>query len=613
MEPSANKIESPSRIAWTAGIVGAVLLAAVAVILAGDVAFRLRSERTIERGRIELDRYATLLATELHRFDYLPDLLQNHPVVMDVLKQPGDPKRVDDANRYLQAVNDAAGTTTLYLLDLNGKAMAASNWNEPASFVGVDLSYRPYFARSLRDGSGRFYGIGTTSGTPGYYFATTLPRGKAPLGIGVVKVNLEGLQVRPSSAIGDVIVIDEQGVIVLASRPAWQYRTMTQLAPEALASLRDARQYENVELAPIGIKTEEAFGGEGAIISLPGGKPGEERSRFLAQEKKLDGSDWKIVILSELSDVKLYQRWAQVAAALLATSIVFFVLFVLQRRRAVRLQLAGREALARANVELEHQVAQRTQALVDTNQQLRDTQDELVHSAKLAAIGQLAAGVTHELNQPLAAIRTLSENADVLIERSQIDIARGNMRDITDLVDRLSGITAQLKQFARKSSVNLQRVPISRSIRNCMQIVAHRIKKAEVAVDIEIADENLCVHADAPRLEQVLINLLSNAIDATAGIEKPAVRIAASRAGDMVLISVQDNGVGLSEEVISHLFEPFFTTKEAGSGLGLGLAISTGIINQFGGTLTASGEAQRGAIFLIKLPLYRNEPDVRDV
>src|SRR6478735_1794606 len=499
MEQSANKIDSPSRMAWAAGIVGALLLTAVAVILAGDVAFRLRSERTIEQERIELDRYATLLATELHRFDYLPDLLQNHPVVMDLLRAPDNPRHVDDANRYLQAVNEAAGTTALYILDLTGKATAASNWSEPTSFVGVDLSYRPYFTNSLRHGSGCFYGIGTTTGTPGYFSATTLPRGKTPLGVGVVKVNLEGLQLHPSSAIGDVMIVD----------------------------------------------------GNGVIVSLPSEKPGEERPRFLAQEKKLDDSDWKIVILSDLSDVKLYQHWAQVAAALLSTSIVFFVLFILQRRRTIRLQLAGKEVLARANIELEHQVAQRTQALVDTNQQLRDTQDELVHSAKLAAIGQLAAGVTHELNQPLAAIRTLSENAEVLIERSQIDIARGNMRNITDLVDRLSGITGQLKQFARKSAVNLQRVPINRSIQNSMQIVAHRIKKAEVAVDINVTDENLCVRADAPRLEQVLINLLSNAIDATGGVDQPAVRVAASRAGDMVLISVQDNGVGLSEEIIS--------------------------------------------------------------
>jgi C4-dicarboxylate-specific signal transduction histidine kinase len=613
MEQSANKIESPSRGAWAAGIVVALLLTAVAVMLAGDVAFRLRSERTIERERIELDRYATLLATEWHRFDYLPDLLQNHPVVMNVLREPDIPKHVDDANRYLQAVNDAAGTTALYILDLTGKATAASNWREPDSFVGVDLSYRPYFVNSLRDGSGRFYGIGTTSGTPGYYVAATLPRGKTALGIGVVKVNLEGLQARPPSAVGDVMIIDENGVIVLASRPAWQYRTTTQLTPEALAKLRDAREYENVELMPIGIKTERVFEAEGAIVSLPGERPGAERPRFLVQEKKLDDSDWKIVILSDLSDVELYQRWAQVAAALLATSIVFFVLFILQRRRAIRLQLAGKEALARANIELEHQVAQRTKALVDTNQQLRDTQDELVHSAKLAAIGQLAAGVTHELNQPLAAIRTLSENAEVLIDRSQIGIARDNMRDITDLVDRLSGITGQLKQFARKSAVNLQRVPINRSIQNSMQIVVHKLEKAEVAVDVDATDENLCVHADAPRLEQVLINLLSNAIDATVGVDKPAVRIAASRAGDMVLISVQDNGVGLPEEVISHLFEPFFTTKGAGSGLGLGLAISTGIINEFGGTLTASGDPQRGAVFLIRLPVYRNELDVRDV
>jgi C4-dicarboxylate-specific signal transduction histidine kinase len=613
MEQSANKIETPSRVAWAAGIVFALLLTAVAIVLAGNIAFRLRSERTIERERIELDRYATLLATELHRFDYLPDLLQNHPVVMDILKAPDNPRHVDDANRYLQAVNDAAGTETLYLLDLGGKAIAASNWDKPASFVGVDLSYRPYFVNALRDGSGRFYGIGTTSGAPGYYFSTTMPRGKSPLGIGVVKVNLEALEVRPSSYVGDVMIVDEKGVIVLASRPAWQYRTMTQLTPATLATLRDARQYENVELAPIGIRTEDVFKGEGAIVSLPGEKSNEGRSRFLAMEKKLDDSNWKIVILSDLSDINLYQRWAQVAAALLATSIMFCVLFVSQRRRAIRLQLAGKEALARANIELEHQVAQRTQALVDTNQRLRDTQDELVHSAKLAAIGQLAAGVTHELNQPLAAIRTLSENAEVLIERSQTDVARVNMRGIIDLVDRLNGITGQLKQFARKSSINLQRVPIDRSVQNSMQIIEHRIRKAKALIDVCVADENLSVYADAQRLEQVLINLLSNAIDATAEVSSPVVRIAVSRSGDVVLVSVRDNGVGLSEEVISHLFEPFFTTKEAGAGLGLGLAISTGIINEFGGTLTASREMKCGAEFSIRLPLYGNELDARNI
>lgn len=613
MEHSATKIEPPSRIIWAAGIAAALLLTAIAVQAAGVAAFRLRSERTIEREHIELNRYGVLLATELHRFDYLPDLLQNHPVVMDVLNSPDDPKNVDAANRYLQAVNDAAGTTTLYVMDRNGKVTAASNWNETDSFVGVDLSYRPYFSNSLRNGLDRFYGIGTTSGTPGYYFAATLPRGKPPLGIGVVKVNLERLQVRPSSAVGDVMIVDEKGVIVLASRPNWQYRTLTQLSPEALATLRDARQYENVPLEPIGIRTEETFKGEGAIVSLPGDGPGEKRTRLLAQEKRLDSSDWKIVILSDLSDVELYKRWAQVAAALLATTIGFFILFILQRRRAIRLQLAGKEALARANIELENQVAQRTQALVDTNQRLRDTQDELVHSAKLAAIGQLAAGVTHELNQPLAAIRTLSENAELLIARSQTDVACDNMRDITGLVDRLNGITGQLKQFARKSSVNLQRVPIGLSIHNCMQIVGHRFSKCEATVDIQVAGEDLSVHADAARLEQVLINLLSNAVDATADVDKPAITIAASRVGDMVHVSIRDNGVGLSGDVVVHLFEPFFTTKEAGAGLGLGLAISTGIINEFGGTLTASSEMECGAEFLIRLPVYTNDSRVRDV
>ena len=613
MEQSANRIEPPSRFAWVAGIAGALFLSTVAVILAGDAAFHLRSERTIERERIELDRYATLLTTELHRFDYLPDLLQNHPVVTDVLRSPENPKFVDAANKYLQAVNDAAGTTTLYLLDTNGKVTSASNWNEPASFVGVDLSYRPYVLNSLRRGTDRFYGIGTTSGTPGYYFAATLPRGKPPLGIGVVKVNLEGLQSRPSSAVGDVMIVDKEGIIVLASRPEWQYRTLTQLKPDVLIKLRDARQYENVDLVPVGIRTEEVFKNEGAIVSLPGKDPSEPRSSFLAQEKRLDTSDWKIIILSDLSDIKLFQQWAQVAAALLATSIVFFVLFIMQRRRAIRLQLAGKEALARANVQLEHQVAQRTQALVDTNQQLRDTQDQLVHSAKLAAIGQLAAGVTHELNQPLAAIRTLSENAETLIERSLPDVARDNLRDITGLVDRLNGITGQLKQFARKSFVTLQPVPIAISLQNSLHVIAHRIRKENVAFDVRMPEEDIHVRADTARLEQVFINLISNAIDATAGVEKPAIGISALRSGEMVLVAVKDNGIGLSEEVMSHLFEPFFTTKEVGAGLGLGLAISTGIINEFGGTLTASSHKGCGAEFVIKLPIYRSETVASDI
>jgi len=613
MEQSANKIEPPSKLAWAAGIAGALLLSTVAVILAGDAAFHLRSERTIERERIELDRYSTLLTTELHRFDYLPDLLQNHPVVVDVLKSPDNPKYVDAANRYLQAVNDAAGTTTLYLLDLNGTAISASNWNEPTSFVGVDLSYRPYFLNSLRKGTDRFYGIGTTSGTPGYYFAAALPRGKPSLGIGIVKVNLEVLQARPSSAVGDVMIVDKEGIIVLASRPEWQYRTLSQLTPETLIKLRDARQYENVDLVPIGIKTEEVFKNEGAIVSLPGKDPSDPRTSFLAQEKRLDTSDWKIVILSDLSDIKLFQRWAQIAAALFATSIAFFVLFIMQRRRAIRLQLAGKEALARANVELEHQVVQRTQALVDSNQQLRDTQDQLVHSAKLAAIGQLAAGVTHELNQPLAAIRTLSENAEVLIDRSLPDVARGNMRDITDLVDRLNGITAQLKQFARKNSVNLQPIPLGISLHNSLQVVGHRIRKGYVVVDIRMPEEDFYVSGDAARLEQVFINLISNAIDATSHVEKPSIGISASRNGETVLVAFKDNGIGLSEEVMSHLFEPFFTTKEVGAGLGLGLAISTGIINEFGGTLTASSRTGSGAEFLIKLPIYRSETVAQDI
>lgn len=521
---------------------------------------------------------------------------------MNVLNESNRNDYVDAANRYLESVSREAGTANLYLLDKKGKVIATSNWNQPTSFFGVDFSYRPYFQNALTKGDDRFYGVGTVSGIPGYFFSVALPRDKTTLGVGVVKVNLEDIEVYRSTSIKDIMIVDENGVVVLASRSDFKYRTMMPIPAETLAAIRAARQYDKAPLTPIEITTEDVFDG-GSIVSLPQDGPGQGRSRFLAQEIRLEGSNWKIFVLSDLSEVVSLQRWTQLLTALFATTIGLLFLFLMQRRRTIQAQLAIKEFLASANIELESQVTQRTQALVEANQQLREAQEVLVHSAKLAAIGQLAAGITHELHQPVAAIRMLSESAGVLIRRSQSSVASDNLQIILDLTGRMNAIIGRLKQFSRKSESVFQPVQIIDSIDHSTQILASKLRGTCARIEFQRPDQEMHVFADPVRLEQVFINLISNAIDAVAGVVRPSIEIVAWQGEDSVFVSVRDNGVGLSDNVVAHLFEPFFTTKEAGAGLGLGLAISIGIVREFGGTLSASNLNRGGAEFIIKLPL----------
>jgi C4-dicarboxylate-specific signal transduction histidine kinase len=595
-----------------AGVIGLCALAAAIVVIAGGIAFRYGAERAFERGRIDAERYTTQLTTEFHRFDYLSNLLVEHPAVINVLNETGRKDYVDAANRYLESVSGAAGTSNLYLLDKTGKVIATSNWNQPTSFFGIDFSYRPYFQNAMTKGEDRFYGIGTVSGTPGYFFAVALPRDKTTLGVGVVKVNLEDIGIYRSASIKDILIVDENGVVVLASRPEFKYRAMMPIPGELLTTIRATRQYDKAPLTSIDIATEDVFDG-GSIVSLPEDASGESRSRFLAQEIRLEGSSWKIVVLSDLSEVVSLQRWTQLITALFATTIGFLILFLMQRRRTIQAQLAMKDFLARANIELEAQVTERTQALVEANQQLREAQEVLVHSAKLAAIGQLAAGITHELHQPVAAIRMLSENAGVLIRRSQSGVASDNLQAILDLTGRMNKIIGRLKQFSRKSRSELQAVSIVDSINNSRQILASKVQATRVKIDFRWPDQQMQVFADPIRIEQIFINLISNAIDAVASVDRPAIEIVAWQDEDSIFVSAADNGAGLSDDALAHLFEPFFTTKEAGAGLGLGLAISIGIVREFGGTLSASNLDRGGAEFIVKLPLLVRSREMIEV
>jgi two-component system C4-dicarboxylate transport sensor histidine kinase DctB len=610
-----------------AALVAFAILVCGAAFLAYQASLAAGMAELEATGRHRLDLYVASLEREIDKYAYFPTTLGLERDVLALLEAPApSPERADPVNRYLEQLSERAGTFSIYILDRAGRVVASSNWRRPDSFVGEDLSFRPYFRQALAQGSGRFFGIGTTRGEPGYYLSSAIAGGGETLGVAVVKVGLDQLEDSWTTVEAPALVSDENGVVILSSVPAWKFSTLRALDDAARRALDRSLQYNGRALRPLGIETLAVRNDSARLVRLAGPKPGLRQDHagamplagvFLAQTRPLPGTPWRITVLSPQREVR---SMALNRAALAGVGAAFLFLLGLtleQRRRHLRDRLAAQAALQRAHDELERKVVERTADLSSANallqrevaertaaeRTLRAAQDELVQAGKLAVIGQMAAGVAHELNQPLAALRTLSGNARKFLARGREDAASGNLERIDELVDRMGQLTAQLKSFARKSTGQKRAVPVRRAIDNALFLLEQRLRQAQVVPRVELPQEELCAWCDANRLEQVLVNLVRNALDAMEGSPAPALEISARCHGREVEIRVRDRGPGISDEAAARLFEPFFTTKEAVSGLGLGLAISAGIAADFDGSLSGANHPEGGAVFTLSLPM----------
>jgi two-component system C4-dicarboxylate transport sensor histidine kinase DctB len=561
-----------------------------------------------------LDLYATSLEGELAKYDYLPTILPLAPTVIELLRRPEDGALAAAVNHYLEQLNQRARSTAVYVLDLNGTVVAASNWNEPISFIGMDLSYRPYFQDTLRRGSGRFYGIGTTSGEPGYFFAHAIRFEDQLLGVATVKVSLNTLEQTWVPGSERVYVTDTNGVIILASVPEWKFKATGNLPEDQLAQLNAARQYDRVTLEPIRFVVRRGLDDNASIIGV--GSNGPDQPEFLTVSKDLPEITWRITMIADLDDVGAITRNATIVAGLGYGCVLLTGLYLEQRRRTMRQKLAAKETLQRAHDQLERRVDERTADLITINErlrqevdereraerELREALDELVQAGKLAVLGQMAAGITHELNQPLATLRILSDNTAIFLQRAQPEQAKENLKLMAEMIDRMGQITGQLRTFARKSPNWREPVPVHRCIANALFLLDERLCRHNITVDFSGVPENVTALCNANRLEQVLVNLFGNAIDAMADVPERRLTVTAEGYKGGVCIRVRDSGTGISDTVMPRLFEPFFTTKEAGQGLGLGLVISAGIVREFGGTLKVENAPGNGAEFTVELP-----------
>ncbi|HRD65419.1 MAG TPA: ATP-binding protein [Candidatus Competibacter sp.] len=577
------------------------------------------------KGVHQLELYANGLQSELDRFLYVPGLVELARDVLAVIEAPVDALRRQNANAYLERLNERAGTNVIYVLDVSGKVLASSNWQQPDSFVGMDFSFRPYFQIASHGERGRFFGVGTTSGQPGYYFSHPIRRDGKLAGVAAVKVSLDRVEQSWSGGEEGVLLADGHGVVVLASEPAWKFTTLRPLDEHTRAELLRTRQFDRKTLRRLDLNVIDELGSGLRIVSLSESsatgtfhKPAQE---FLAQIRPMANSDWELMVLSKLDPVRVAALGDSMLAGVVAAFGWMLLLYLNERRRNIKVSLAAKEALERAYGELERRVRERTTDLTAANarlqaeieererteRHLQTTENELVQAGKLAVLGQLSTGITHELNQPLAALRTLSDNTIKFLQRGDLETAQANLTTIGQLVERMGHITGQLKVFARKAPSQPRLVEAHKAIRNALLLLNPRIRKEGVHLELDCPERSPTIFCDQNRLEQVLINLIGNALDATKTSEAKRLWVGCETDGDRVVIRVRDGGSGLTEEAKRRLFEPFFTTKEPGAGLGLGLAISSGIVRECGGTLFGDNHPEGGAIFCLELPLVPAE------
>ncbi len=549
----------------------------------------------------------------LNRYQALPALIADHDDIRELATRPRDRPLREAVNAYLKDINALLNSSDIYVITPDGDTIAASNYDGPTSFVGQNFSYRPYFQEALRGQQSRFYALGTTSLKRGYYFGSPIRVGDDIRGVIVFKVDIESIEASWQGGEYKIFVSDPEGIIFMSGTPEWLYASVLPLTPERLARTETSRRYANATLRALPVARTSLTDHD--LMTIASSDTSRE---YLLLSQYMADADWTVNVLTDTASVRT-QALTTVIAALLLLCLTGLAAAILWQRRSRLNERISMQAeaqaelerrvdertadLARVNVQIEEEVAERRQ----TEQQLRRTQADLIQAGKLAGLGQMSAALSHEFNQPLAAAKTYADSAALLIERGRAEEASDNIRRISGLVDRMAAISRHLRNFARKPNEKLGPVLIEDVVRDTMEIVAVRLKAAAADIDIDLGPAPLVVRAGSVRLQQVLVNVISNAADAVEGLDDRHIRLRAWSDGDKVVLAVSDRGPGVPAAIAERIYDPFFSTKGVGKGLGLGLSISYNIVKDFGGSLTATNLAEGGAEFRIELPVANEQ------
>lgn len=555
------------------------VVSSAAIVISAEF-WRQQAERQLQAKATEtLAVQAEALSGILDKYRLLPPLLSREASVVSLFRNGNDESGA--ARRKAIEIHGMSGAKEVAFLFPDGRVLATAR-----DLFSNDITTQDQMLTAARQGRLGREAISLANGERVYGFASGVWEGGALLGILAVYVDFDPVEATWSLSTNPIFVTDQSGIVFLTNRPAWRLKPVSDL----MSTTSSARRM--------------LLGGE----RVPHGDA----------TRSLPLLDWELHVLSDHRPLATARWTGGIIAALVCLLLGAVAAYFVQRREAQALRMRRDRATA---LRLERLVRERTRALSETNlslsneiderrqteDRLRRTQAELVQAAKLAVLGQMSTALSHEFNQPLAALRTYSDNALRFLEKGKLDNVSDNLTRIGGLVDRMAGLSRSLLSFSRKPGNKTGVVALEPVLEESLLLVAPRARKASVRVKRNRADEAHQVLGGHIRLSQVFVNLINNAVDAVSGQDQGCVWISVRRHHDEVVTVIEDNGPGVPEDIGEKIFDPFFTTKEVGSGIGIGLSIVSNIIDDFGGRIELDDSDHGGARFAVWLKRAETE------
>lgn len=593
-------------------IIAVITIAAMAAVLAQAFAWANATylARAQDQGRSTLAFVVGVVDQAIARFSPIAGLIADEPAVQQLLKQKAASGLVPFANEKLRQVALSIDASEVYVLDPTGLTVAASNYRDDDSFVGRNFAYRPYFIQSIGGKASMFHALGTTSGERGFFFSTPVLDGIEVIGVLVVKITADAIEQDWGSTEQEILIADGNGIVFMASRPDYRYRALAPLSDDIRARIAATRQYPLERIEPMGLAADVI--GPSAVQVTIG--DGSDARQYLSEGMPLALAGWHAIVFTPMGLVRNQALRAMAFVAFALMVVGLSVLLVVQRRGHILEQMRIEQ---QERALLEDRVRERTadldtanarlraevQVRRNTEERLRRSQKELIQAGKLAALGQMSAAISHEINQPLAAIKSYADNASEFLARSRISEAASNIASISKMTDRMVDISRHLRTFARQPGDTLKPVNVTDVLQDTAELLAPQLRASGAALTFP-KDRDWWVTGGKLRLQQVIVNIVNNALEAMQDQDHPLIDIDVSARDDTVCIAIRDHGPGFSQGVMDQVFDAFYTTKEAGRGMGLGMSISHNIISDFGGSLTAANHPDGGAVFTVTLQAH---------
>ncbi len=569
--------EDAQGISWPVKLVIALMVVlAIGVVLVTNRWLTERfSETTRNRADLRLALYSGNMISELQRTSVVPLLLSTDPAFGEALRSGN----FSQTSQRLIKVQSEIGVASIMLMDRDGRVVGATNRN----LLGTPYRTESFYVDALRAKDTIF--TVARRGTAGFdftYSRSIIVDGR-PVGVIAVAVDLLKYERAWTGFQDAVLVTDSEGTVILATEPRWRGLPLA----EAMA----AREAPTAIGRALQATADWAQNPPDAYLS---------GQAVMKTEARVPFRGWRMVTFTAYDSVRERVNGV-LALEIMGFAILLALTFYALSRKAWSQSMSFQRESAELrllNARLQREIAEREKVQKD----LAVAELTLAQSSKLAALGEMSAAVSHELNQPLAAMKTYLAGARLLLQRRRPEEALSSFQRIDDLIERMGAITRQLKSYARKGGEAFEPVDLRQALSSALSMMEPQLKARVVKITRTLPRQPVMVMADRIRLEQVIINLLRNALDATKDRQGPQIDLILSQ-GDTAMLMVRDNGHGIAD--LDNLFEPFYTTKKPGEGVGLGLAISSGIVGDLGGRLTARNAAGGGAVFEMQLPLMR--------